>query len=53
MLKRFIAYYRPHRVMFFFDMLASFLVSLIGMVYPVMTRTMLNDPNISRSAIRA
>ena len=43
MLKRFIAYYRPHRVMFFFDMLASFLVSLIGMVYPVMTRTMLND----------
>ena len=43
MLKRFIAYYKPHRVMFFFDMLASFLVSLIGMVYPVMTRTMLND----------
>ena len=43
MLKRFIAYYKPHRVMFFFDMLASFLVSLIGMVYPIMTRTMLND----------
>ena len=43
MLKRFISYYKPHKVMFALDMLASLLVSLIGVVYPIVTRTMLND----------
>ena len=43
MLKRFISYYRPHRVMFALDMLASLLVALIGVVYPMITRAMLND----------
>ncbi|MCQ2354627.1 MAG: ABC transporter ATP-binding protein/permease [Clostridia bacterium] len=43
MLKRFIAYYRPHRKMFILDMSASMLVSLIGMVYPEITRKMLGD----------
>ena len=43
MLKRFIAYYRPHRVMFALDMGASLLVALIGVVYPMITRSMLND----------
>lgn len=43
MLKRFIAYYRPHRKMFALDMLASLLISLIGMVYPMVTNKMLND----------
>ena len=43
MLKRFIKYYRPHRVVFTLDMLASLLVSLVGIVYPIVTRTMLND----------
>ena len=42
MLKRFIAYYRPHRKLLAMDMLASLLISLIGMVYPVMTNRMLN-----------
>ena len=42
MLKRFIAYYRPHRKMLAQDMLASLLISLIGMVYPVVTNRMLN-----------
>ena len=37
MLKRFIAYYRPHRVMFALDMAASLLVALIGVVYPMIT----------------
>ena len=32
MLKRFIAYYRPHRTMFILDMLASLLISVIGMI---------------------
>ena len=43
MLKRFIAYYKPHKFMFALDMLASLLISIIGMVYPIVTNKMLND----------
>ncbi len=43
MLKRFLAYYKPHKVMFAFDMLASLLVSVIAIFYPIITRYMLND----------
>ena len=43
MLKRFISYYKPHKLVFSLDMLASLLVSLIGIVYPIVTREMLND----------
>ena len=43
MLKRFISYYKPHKKLFILDMLASLLVSLIGVVYPIVTRTMLNN----------
>lgn len=43
MLKRFISYYRPHKLIFTLDMLASFFAALIGVVYPIMTRRMLND----------
>ena len=42
MLKRFIAYYRPHKTLLALDMLASLLISVIGMVYPVVTNRMLN-----------
>ena len=43
LLKRFLAYYRPHMKIFTLDMIASLMVSLIGIVYPIITRTMLND----------
>ncbi len=43
MLKRFISYYKPHKLVFTLDMLSSLGVSLIGIVYPMVTRTMLND----------
>lgn len=43
MLKRFLAYYKPHRKLFIMDMAASMLVAVIGMFYPVITRQMLND----------
>ena len=43
MLKRFIAYYKPHKKMLALDMLASFLISLIGMIYPIVTNRMLNE----------
>lgn len=43
MLKRFISYYKPHKKLFFMDMMASFFVALIGIVYPIVTRKMMND----------
>ncbi len=43
MLKRFFSYYKPHKWMFVLDMLASFTVSMLGLVYPIITRNMLND----------
>ena len=43
MLKRFLQYYKPHKKLFALDMGASLLVALIGVVYPIVTRRMLND----------
>ena len=42
MLKRFISYYAPHKKMLALDLLASLFISLIGMVYPIVTNKMLN-----------
>ena len=42
LLKRFISYYKPHKKLFAMDMTAALLVSVIGVVYPMITRTMLN-----------
>lgn len=43
MLKRFIRYYKPYKKIFILDMLASLAVAVIAIVYPVITREMLND----------
>lgn len=43
MLKRFIPYYKPHKKLFFMDMTAALIASLIGVIYPIITRQMLND----------
>ncbi len=43
MLKRFLSYYRPHKKMLILDMGASLLISVIGMVYPIVTNKMLNE----------
>ena len=43
MLKRFLAYYKPHMRIFTLDMLASLVVALVGILYPMITRTMLNE----------
>ena len=43
MIKKFLKYYKPHTKMLVLDMLASLLISALGMVYPIVTRTMLND----------
>ena len=42
MLKRFLSYYKPHLRLFVLDMLASLCVALLAVVYPMVTRTMLN-----------
>lgn len=43
MIKRFISYYKPHKKMFALDMLASLLISVIGLGYPIITNKMLNE----------
>ena len=43
MFKKFISYYKPHKKLFALDMLASLLISLIGLCYPMITRKMLNE----------
>lgn len=56
MIKRFISYYRPHRLLLFADLLAALLASLIAILYPIITRRMLSDfiPNrLYRSIIAA
>lgn len=42
MLKRFLKYYKPHKKIFALDMSASFMISIIGIIYPIITRNMLN-----------
>ena len=42
MFKKFVSYYGPHKKMFILDMLASLFVSLIGLLYPIITNDMLN-----------
>lgn len=50
MLKRFISYYKPYKKMFALDMLASLFISLIGLVYPILTnkitKEFVNDGNV-------
>lgn len=42
-IKRFVQYYKPHKLLFAVDMIASFLVAIIGLGYPMITRMMLNN----------
>ena len=42
MLKRFLQYYKPHKKILALDLLASLMISITGMVYPVVTNKMLN-----------
>lgn len=42
MIKRFISYYKPYKKIFILDMIASFFIACLGMLYPITTRVMLN-----------
>ena len=43
MIRRFVKYYKPHRKLFFLDMLCAFLVALADLFYPMITRSVIND----------
>ena len=43
MFKRFVSYYKPHKKLFFWDMMASLMVSVIGLGYPMITNRMLKE----------
>lgn len=43
MLKEFIKYYKPYKKLFILDLLAAFTVSLCDLVYPMITRSIMND----------
>ena len=43
MLKKFLSYYKPHRLLFFLDMAASLTVSVIGIFYPILTRSLVGE----------
>ena len=41
MFRRFMKYYKPYKKMFFLDMLAALFISLIGLLYPILTNLIL------------
>ena len=43
MLKRFVAYYKPHKKLFYIDMFFAFLISIADLVFPMFTRKMINE----------
>lgn len=43
MLRRFASYYKPHKKLFFLDLLAAFIMSAIDLIYPLFTKTIIND----------
>ena len=43
MIKRFIGYYKPHKKLFFADLAAALVLALCDLVYPMITRKMVNE----------
>lgn len=43
MLKRFLHYYKNHKLILTLDLIAAFLIAIIGVGYPIITRIMLNE----------
>ena len=42
LLKRFVSYYKPHKKMLILDLLAALMISITGMVYPILTNKVLD-----------
>ena len=53
MFKRFVHYYKNHKLILTLDMLAAFLIAVTGIAYPIITRLMLNTwiPNEELNSI--
>ncbi|MEG0752082.1 MAG: ABC transporter ATP-binding protein [Oscillospiraceae bacterium] len=47
--KRFFHYYKPYKGLMVIDMIAAFIISLCDLVYPMITRTVINDVVPSRA----
>ena len=43
MFKKFIAYYKPYKGLFFLDLICAFLIAIIDLVFPFITRLFIND----------
>ena len=43
MLKEFIQYYRPYKKLFILDMICAFAASMCNLLYPIMTRNIMDD----------
>lgn len=42
-LKRFISYYKPHKKIFVIDLMCAFIIAIIDLLYPAVTRYVLQD----------
>ena len=51
MFKKFVSYYKPYKKLFFLDLLVAFLFALCDLVYPMMTRTLI-DESIPNQEVR-
>ncbi len=43
MIRKFISYYKPHKKLFFIDMFFAFLISAIDLVFPMVSREIVNN----------
>ncbi|WP_416198274.1 MAG: ATP-binding cassette, subfamily B [Sporanaerobacter sp.] len=43
MLKKFTSYYKPHMKLFILDMVCAFFISVLDLVFPVVTKNFIND----------
>lgn len=43
MIRKFISYYKPYRGLFFADLTVATIATLCNLIYPIMTRTLVND----------
>lgn len=43
LLRRFVAFYKPHKKLFIIDMLCAFLISVFNLAYPFITKQIIND----------
>ncbi len=52
-LRRFVAYYKPERRLFFMDMLAASMIAILDLVFPIVTRLFMKDfiPNRNMRAV--